>query len=364
MIIEERQEALAKGICEQKLPSINDELLINYAIENGVVSVILKNFAKKDDKRALAERLAKFEKQLKIIHILQKEEFDTVIHALKDYNIDFIVLKGWALSYSVYNEPFHRPKTDIDILISQSKKNDVKNVLSSLGFENPRGWEPESIIDQFSMRKTIANGVDANIDIHLELTNDKALQPLFLWTEIKGNSNLNNKLNCLTINKPYALLHAIIHLLHHNCNGDFLKLIWFYDIYLIVKSLTDSEKRIFLNKTEKSGLSQPIINVLTLQHRLFAIPNSLYLISELETMRSDSRYDYLNAPPSRTRVLLRNFKESKGFKEKLKIIKETCFPPQEEIFLKYGKKNRWPLPLLYLRRISAGISKYVFKSKK
>ena len=338
------------------------DVTIESMIENGVALLISNSeehhtYKSGSDNNYLTSRLETFSKQLKIIHTLQKNAFSLVFEALKANDIDFIVLKGWALSYTVYQEAHHRPKTDIDILIDAEHKSQVKQLLTQLGYTNPRGWEPSEIIDQFSMRKKIVEGVYANIDVHLKLTNDKVLQPLFPWSELKKTAEFEPVLQAKVLNKPFALIHSVIHMLHHACHGDFIKLIWFYDIKLLIEQLLPEEIIDLQNKVDEMKLGKAIHFTLIETYRLFPAETTHHLIEILSKSKNNNDFDYLTQPPSRLNVMIRNFKKTKGFERKLKIIKETFFPQKEEIYLKYGANSKWPLSILYIRRIITGLYK-------
>jgi hypothetical protein len=347
---------------EENLTNVSIENLV----ENGMALILLNklnNLPYDLENNHLVPRLNDFSKQLHIIHELQRQAFKVVFEAFSKNHMAFIVLKGWALAYSVYDAPYLRPKTDIDILIEGKHKKRAKEILSELGYANPRGWEPREIIDQFSMRKTLVKGIYANIDVHLELTNDKALQPLFSWQELLNNSEYQPELSVKILNKSYALLHAVIHLLHHSCNSDDIKLIWFYDLYLILKNLSHEEKVILLKKIDSAGLSNVMRFALEAKQSLFPLSQTSEILNVLSTLGSDSKFIYLTQPPSRFDVMFRNFKQTTGLAKKTKVIQETFFPPKEEIYLKYGKNNGWPLPLLYLKRIVSGAIRLLSKTK-
>ena len=364
MLFEASQQSIAKQIAHNQ--SVSEDFLIKVEIEklieNGIAQLVLERLSQQPGttlKPPLLARLKQFSNQLKIIHTLQYQAFSEVFLILRKHDIDFIVLKGWALSYTIYPSPHHRPKTDIDILIEDNEKHKVKHLLSQLGYTNPRGWEPEAIIDQYSMRKMIVKGVYANIDVHLRLTSDKTLQTLFPWSELLGSSSYHQELGSRIISKPYALLHAVVHLLHHACNGDFIKLIWFYDIYQLIEILSPNEVEEFIDMSSATGLSTVITVCLKEQCMLFPSSKSDVLINKICKIKGESKYNYLIKKPSRLKVIMRIFLHSKGFIAKLKVVRETVFPPSEEIYIKYGRDSKWPLPLLYLRRFISGIIRHL-----
>ena len=63
--------------------------------------------------------------------------FLNLIAALKEESIEFLVLKGAALSSQLYNDPFTRSFVDIDILVKREDLKQAQKLLHSIGF-NPR----------------------------------------------------------------------------------------------------------------------------------------------------------------------------------------------------------------------------------
>ena len=57
-----------------------------------------------------------------------------VLENLGKAGIPAIVLKGAYLEIAVYDDPAHRPRTDLDLLIPQTKFSEARKVLESLGY--------------------------------------------------------------------------------------------------------------------------------------------------------------------------------------------------------------------------------------
>jgi hypothetical protein len=364
MLLDDSQVKLAKLLTNDcDIEELIQQSSLEVIIKNGLSALVItkaREFNKNIENSLLLSRLSLFNKQLEAIHAFQKQVFDTVFEELDKQNIVFIILKGWSLAYSVYEMPFERPKTDIDILIKTSDREKAKLLFLELGFENPRGWEPQAIIDQFSMQKRLTQGVFVNVDIHLELVNDKLLQPIFNWQFVNNNKIKNNALGYWAVNKKLALLHAIVHMLGHANQGDFIKLIWFYDIILLIKHLNGAERTEFLDIVNSVGLAKVFRTTFIQLQSLFPYKEIDFYIAELQPLESDAKFIYLIGEPSKIKALIRRIKKTKGLRNKTKIVKEVVFPPKQEIFLKYGKNTKCPLWFLYIRRIIFGIKKYIF----
>ena len=63
-----------------------------------------------------------------------ESELAAILRALADQRIDAIVLKGMALTASVYRDPGVRPMSDIDLLVRQPREDQAQEIVASLGY--------------------------------------------------------------------------------------------------------------------------------------------------------------------------------------------------------------------------------------
>lgn len=330
----------------------NKKYFFDELVEDGIALVfkdssLNKNLIEKENKK-----LDLLESRLRIIHEIQNQNFIKILGILKKNNIEVIVLKGWALASLFYNNAHHRPKTDLDILISRADKIKIKQILESLGFHNPRGWEPKEIIDQFSMVKRIAQGLYLNIDVHLELTNDRLIQNIFSWELLEREKIKFSELDSYRLPNHLLLLHAIIHIYTHNINEDRIKIIWIYDAILITDSMEEREINKLIEVCGYSGLAPVILNFILFIQKFHHSINLDIIIQKLNTCCGSTKYLYLLEEPSKNKVILRNIVATKSLTAKITCIFELVIPPKEEIYKKYGTVSSLKLPYYYCKRIA------------
>jgi hypothetical protein len=286
-----------------------------------------------------------------------------VLRRLHAANINVTVLKGFALANTLYNHPALRPRTDIDILIHPRDKEVIKGIFQSMEYYNPRGWEPKAIINQFSMKKPLSKGVNVLFDIHLKISNSKGIENILNYDELLINADTSTLQNINLINQPYALIHAIFHLLNHRAAGDLVKLIWLYDIYLIIEQLDEKMRLDLLELIKVKGLATLVLFTLRLTMQYFPSQKLAALTAVIKHTEvqetANSSFDYLLGENRGFSGLLRRLKLTEGLGNKLNVIKETVLPPPAEIYAKYGEHSGWPLSLLYLRRLLFGLIKSV-----
>lgn len=363
---------LALLISSKDINALNDILSIYYtdiydaAISHGVAALISQNISglKKavlnPELTEFIEQLNRYHHHYKILNTFIDAEAITVLKKLKKEQIDVVVLKGFSLAQQVYSVPNLRPKTDIDILIRSEDKEAIKNIFKSLGYNNPRGWEPQAIINQFSYKKTLGKGVNVYFDVHLKISNSKKIENILNYNDLLKSAYTTTIDGINLINKPHALTHAVFHLLGHKASGDMVKLIWYYDIYLLIKAASDNEKQELITLISKTGLANLMTYTLKLTAQYFPSKELTVLFKELEYMPFNNDYDYLLSNTSGVKGLWLTLQGTNSLKEKINVIKETVLPPPAEIYIKYGKDTKWPLSVLYIRRIISGTLKYMF----
>ena len=169
-------------------------------------------------------------------------EFKIFKDALDNSKIKYIVLKGFAMANSLYSKPNLRPITDIDILVQKEDLLKTIYLFSKLGYSIYFTYKGSR---QILIRKRVGRHF-FDFDIHVELFNSPILSKLSKQLSYFDNTE-TCRLDFVIFNNKYKLLHAIFHYALHRSKGDLLKIIWLYDIHLIISAMTDEEKTWIIN---------------------------------------------------------------------------------------------------------------------
>lgn len=303
------------------------------------------------------QKLATVYRQAEIVTQFVDASAINTLRALHENGIDVLVLKGFSLAYQLYTTPTERPKTDIDILIHAPDQAKLQTVFEDLGFHNPRGWQPKTIINQFSMKKRLSKGLNVYFDVHLKISNDKRIEQIMTYQELLTCTNTKAIEGVLLIDRPFALIHAVLHLLHHRAAGDLVKLIWHYDIYLLINTFCAAETEKLLILTDQKKLNKVLLYCIGLTQEYFDSEQIRALTLKLAATNLDDHYDYLTLNQNGFKGSWGQIKATKGILKKMDFIRETLFPPAAEIHIKYGTNSQTPLAYLYLKRIFGGLLK-------
>ena len=335
-------------------------VLTELAIEHGVAAILYEVFQQNKYINPLFNSLADFQMHQNLRSQLLAQQFQHTLAQLAANGIKFVVLKGFALSHTVYLNPLLRTKADVDILIRIQDKNEIINAFESMGFSNPRGWSPTAIIKQFSMRKTLSPRLNVDFDIHFQISNELDVANILTFDELIASADIKTLPAIPLVCKSHGLIHAIVHLLHHRNVGDTVKLIWLYDLLLLCNKMSSVDKAYFKKCVDEKGLGELANFALKLANQHFEDEGINAVIETLEGVSTRSELEYLTRVDSRTDQFRRSLKQRQGLQEKLLFIKEMTLPPAQEIYQKYGKQPSYLMPFFYIRRMTSGLFKHLF----
>jgi len=86
--------------------------------------------------------------------------------------VSALVLKGAALSHTVYPEPGLRPMSDLDILVREADLWSAQRLLADLGFDAPLPAGPTSAHRHLALAARQVEGLSVQVEIHHKLLSD------------------------------------------------------------------------------------------------------------------------------------------------------------------------------------------------
>jgi hypothetical protein len=286
---------------------------------------------------------------------------------LNDAGIAPIIFKGTALAYSVYVSPFLRRRGDTDLIVPFDRRDQAAKELEAAGFvceDRLRGdltsyQAPYTYIYQFMYPHTV--------DLHWRINNSQVLSNIITYQELWENRRALPALcpHAVAAGSVHALFLACMHRASHRqwpyfvgnkeyYGGD--RLIWVYDIHLILREFDSISYNEFTALANRKGLTQICSEGLLEARDCFgtAIPEEVFQTFAVAGS-DDMSSQYLGASVGKQYWL--NFIAINGVVNKLKFIVQILFPPRRYMRSVYSRvRPRW-LPWLYVRRALVEISK-------
>jgi len=289
-----------------------------------------------------------------------RELLNQVLARLSDGAAGPILFKGTALAYDLYSSPFLRARGDTDFIIPFGDRDQVCRTLESLGFACTYGVKGE-FVNSAAVYERIDPATGSHpLDVHWRISNAHLLSKLFTYEELRSDARPLPALgrDALAVGPVHALLLACMHpACHRQCpyfvdgveyyGGD--RLIWLFDIHLLLGELQPSQYEAFLELAERKGLGGVCLEGIEDARARFhsLVPEKVWeRLSRLKGTGVASRY----LSGSVTYQYYLNFLGADGVGNKVRYLGQLLFPPQNHMRVAYSEVRPNWLPWLYLRR--------------
>ncbi|MGR0481929.1 MAG: nucleotidyltransferase domain-containing protein [Candidatus Electronema sp. V4] len=316
------------------------------------------------------ELLARF-KETALRQAAAELRLEADIHALlKAFaaeGIQPLLLKGTALAYSLYPEPWLRPRCDTDLLIVASEREKAAAILRQLGCKpllETTDMEHIGFGSEMHYAK-IVQGIRINYDLHWKISHiNRQFSAAFAEDRFQTTPIPVLGENARTLSRVDSLLYACFHRAgHFSHSGD--RLIWLHDIHLLCQALTGSEAAAFCDKAKLLEISTLCADAVAVAQSWFGtvLPGPIERLRQEE--RSDEAFAALLKPGGR-QVGIKNHAllELKGlptWRARIRFLWQNAFPPPEFMLWRYGTAKKSALPLLYLKRFAEAV--FIFLKK-
>jgi len=310
-----------------------------------------------------ADQLLQEVRDQSVVDSIRNEEAARVIAGLAGVDGAMPVLfKGAALAHSHYPESWLRPRLDTDVLLSPASVRDAFEVLRSLGYRQAIATSGELVSYQASFERPDRFGVTHHFDVHWRVANWQVVADVLSHEEIAARAiplpalGPSARAACASD----ALVLACIHRAAHHRDSE--ELLWIYDIHLIACSLSGPEWTMALASAERGSVKTLCERGLALAVDRFGTP------IPVEVMRHLDRWQRAAVREPSSVYLSKNFRLVDGLlsdlrslhvRDALRLMAEHLFPPAEYMRKKYGVQSRSSMLLAYVRRMVAGLPKWL-----
>ena len=227
----------SKGEKAEIIKDIDIKEINEIAIKHGIWCVVflaIKEMYEKDKNifnlnEELYDKLNCYFMQVIYKNIVKWQRLPEIINKVSAANIDVCLLKGLTLG-TLYNEPYSRVTSDIDLLIDPQSEKCVCKILESEGFSIMYRWEGSH------HTKCIRNDIGL-LEIHTQLY-DKEVQELwFNANKVQNYTCIDfeyENFACKQLNTTDGLIFVFLHFVKHYISG-LLAIKQLMDIMLYIK---------------------------------------------------------------------------------------------------------------------------------
>ena len=296
-----------------------------------------------------------------------RERVNLVLTALANVGVRPVLFKGTALAYGLYSDAASRARGDTDFIIPPGSRAVVHQVLQTNGFEPGVAVSGDHISYQASYTWAQGDEGEHTLDVHWRINNSELLSRLFTYEELLAHARPLPNLgpHALAAGPVHALLLACMHRATHKQNPYYVdgvahysgdRLIWLYDIHLLLGVLTPAEIDDFVCLARAKGLRAVCLEGIERAKTSFYTsvpPGLLAILGEPGLVEPPVRY--LSGGLWLQKWM--DFQALGSGRNRIRYARELLFPPADYMRKKYPNAGLGGLGWSYLRRAAGGLSK-------
>jgi len=292
------------------------------------------------------------------VEIVRAVDLDRLLRGFAAAGVDALLFKGAAFAYSLYPEPWLRPREDTDVMIRFADLAAAGRVLADAGFEPMRMTAGEIVTHQRTFVRRDRSGRRHEWDVHWKIANPVAFSDLLTADDLLRAAlpiALEGGAEARVPRRAEALILCCLHRVsHHHDSGD---LLWLYDIHLLAGRLSAGEIGELVDVARRIGAGPICARGLRLARERFETPLPASLVGDLDGPGAGTRAlpaTYLGGDTRKARLLMADLAAIPEWRRRVQLVREHLFPPGEYMLARHGRTSRLLLPALYAWRIVRG----------
>jgi hypothetical protein len=271
--------------------------------------------------------------------------------------LSFVVLKGLHLAHTVYPRSWIRERSDTDLLVRAPDLPRFEEFFRSRGYRLLPHVRGELTLPQRHYLRDDSHGFRHAWDLHWRLTSSQALRFALpeddLWSRAEACVALGG---ARVPSLPDALMLACIHRLAHHFDDP--RLIWLWDIRLLLESASDAELGAFAGQAERTGSAAACAHSLLIarHHAGAVLPDVLQPILGASPHGSVS---FLWSGSRRPITYLLGELRAARPADRGRLLRERVLPSLSSMRERYPSVPAVLLPFAYVWRLAVGVPRWL-----
>jgi len=337
---------------------LNDEGAVDDFIEftrhHGVTALVAYYLRDVD---ASSEPVEGLKRQLhdKALHeaafeLFRTNQLQAVLSACREQGVRPIVIKGAALAQTHYMSPELRARCDADIFIDMGDIDRIQAVMQAQGYTISGSIYKSH---QFTCNRVTAKSLSMTFDVHWRISNSPLFARSLCYQEALNQSIEIDADGNRGLSPVHALLLACMHRAG-NARHDPDRLIWLYDMYLLIIGMGPEEHVAFARLALENGVQDVCLEGIARSKEYF----NTELSQEALALLLDTSYSVAGTASLKNSYLglvLDDLKKLKSWHARYGLIHELFFPSSDELLRKYNTESVLWVPWLYIRYLSNGL---------
>jgi hypothetical protein len=280
-------------------------------------------------------------------------ELVRVTSAFASAGIRAAILKGSALAYTHYAEPWCRPRIDLDLLVPRAARDRARELMRALGYHEGRPMSSRWLMQQDAWKRHAVAGVPLDCDVHFELTNRQ-----FFAAKLAAADLLDRAVpapfagaGATQLDPVDALIYSCVHRVAHHSHE--ARLIWHADIARQGAALAPDSVARFVERARAAGLASIAAQELRIAGALWnerkgaLAPEVVRDLSQAG--RGESAAKFLSGPRGPAGDLWLDLQALPRWRDRAGLAAELLFPSREYMLRQPGVTPR-NLVWRYVRR--------------
>ncbi len=367
-------ENIQHFIASDKL--INWDKFCSYSIKHGVAALIYKKLENLQFLHFIPANIIDLFKQQYFKNIAKNTVFIESLRLIENETfknkIDLILLKGISLINSIYQDIGVRPMTDMDILIKKENVPLISNILESLNYGTNPIVKSKFVkqVEHFHLPAFINKSNHVMVEPHTHIHSEKSTMNIDIIEFWKNSVPVDNYNTNIRMFSPENLIqHLCIHISTHSQSNN-IRLSHYYDLVKVIEKYEKNglDWETLIKDSHRFNIQSAFFPPLFLIQKYFRIKLPITLDAHIDLI--DKTYfdkhfiEILNIQPLHSvelsEIKQKEFKDIKGFKNKIKYIFSDLFPSKGFMIKRYKIKNKNLLFLYYFKRWSSAFSRLFF----
>jgi hypothetical protein len=347
--------AALAALFQQPATSV-DAALLDEAREHGLAPLayaVLRDAGSWDAQPPeIREALARVAREAALAECDRRREFQRVLDTLATAGVGPLVFKGSAFAYTLYPEPWLRPRVDTDLLVQRQDLETTGHCLERLGYRLADRTSGELVTHQVTYERSAA-GIERVFDVHWKIADPQAFADVFSYGELDADAVAVEALGgTRTLCDVHALLVACMHRVAHHYDREIL--LFIHDIALLARRLdAASWARLAAIAVEKR-IGAVTVRGIDLASRYFGSPVPPGVRERLTASDGDEpTARYLDPHLRKVDILLSDFSQL-DWRSRLALVREHLLPPAGFVRRSYAGTPPGLLPALYVYRSVRG----------
>ena len=290
-----------------------------------------------------------------------QRDLQAVVASLDAANVPALITKGTALAYTIYPQPWLRPRIDSDLLVRRDDMEAATAALERCGYSRSEALSTGELVShQVAFERIDAHDVHHVLDLHWKIVNPQIVADALsfdeLWSTAQPAPGLGAAARVPSTVGSIAL--ACVHRLAHHYGQD--RSIWLYDLKLLVENLTPDGWSALRQLACDHQIAGFCLDGLRSTRARFGIELPREVEEALASAApGEPSRAYVAGPVSKRNGLLTDLAALPSWRDRARLLREHAFPSAAFMQQRYGTNARWLLPALYVHRIATGGSKWV-----